>query len=211
MFIKLVTGFAVLLGVNASAQQTWEKADLTLEETKKKFAEVRKHSEEVAEKEQEILEKTKRDLAESISTADRAAAKLKAEEANISPPIAGDQKMPTMDSSFLELPDVLAKLPGVAEDMKRVHQAEKVYQEKMRLLKEKDDELMALARGNYEDARKASSMVDTLRSQTSHIRGSSFMQKDDHMAPYFARILAAEEGLKAAGKKIAQDFNLPYN
>jgi Mg2+ and Co2+ transporter CorA len=210
MMFRLASSFLFVIGARASVQETWEKADLTLEQAKKRFAEVRKHSEEVAQKEQEVLEKTKKDLAASIATADKAAAKLRADEEKLSPPtVQSPKSAASIDSSLLELPDVLAKLPGVSEDMKRVHEAEKVYREKMRLLKQKDDELMALARGNYEDARKASSMVDTLRSETSHIRGSSFIQKDDHMAPYFARIVAAEEGLKATAKKIAKDFNLP--
>lgn len=207
MLFRFAAGIAFLSGAQASVEDTWNRADETISEARKKFAEVRKHADEAAVQEERILEQSKKDLAMSQVVADEAAAKLREGIASLKAPVAPAPI--STDSSFLELPDSLASIPGMAEDMAKVHEAERVYQDKMQNLKQRDNELMDMARGNFEDSKRAIEMVNTLRSESNSFRQPSFLQKgSSNMEPYFQKIRQAEDELQKITDKTIKDFNL---
>ena len=208
MLLRLTSSAVLAATAIGSVAETWQKADATLEQTKEKFSVVHKHADAVAAEEARILASSKQALAASADELKRSADAYKAsEDSLVAPPAATAVEPVLAESSFLEIPEGFAKFPGVADDMKKVREAERVYKEKMQKLHEKDDELMALARSSFQDSKSAASLVNTLRAETNHVRGSSSFLQTGKVNPAFERILKAEDALRAVNKQLAKDFN----
>ena len=208
MLFKVTSAFVLLACASASADETWRKADARMEAMRKSFAEVRDHAHKVVEDEQRAMmaaeaseKKSEEALENSESDLEKSEAKLAQSKARVSTPTKMEE------SSFLEIPDSLSKYPKVAEDMKKVRDAERVYKDKMKALHEKDSELMALAKQDFADSKSALNLMGNLRTQRKHrASGSSFVETQE-LPPAFARILKAEAELKKVNDDLAKEFN----
>ena len=208
MFFKLTSAFAVIACANSSAEETWMKADARMDAMRKSFAEIRDHAHKVVEDEQRAMAKAEADAAQSESELKKSESALVMNEedlakteAKLSVPVKVEES-----SSFMEISDVLSKYPKVAEDMKQVREAERVYKEKMQALHDKDAELMSLAKKDFEDSKNAVHMMGNLRTQRKHRGASSFVQMEE-LPPAFARVLKAEAELKKVNDDLAKEFN----
>lgn len=190
-----------------SVEGTWKEADKLIEQSQEKLAEVHEHANEAAAEEQQVADAARKAMHDSADNLKVSIDELEAAKAKLTSPSATEREPTSLgDSSFLELPESLAQFPGVADDMKKVRAAEKVYEEKMNLLHQKDDELLKMAQADFQEARDVGSMVGNLRSQTkSGHRGSSFLEK--HSGTPFQQVLDAEASLKAVNDKLAKEFN----
>lgn len=201
--------------VLASVDETWKKADAAIEQVQKKFADIKEHAQEVEKSiaEDKKMEATK--VSESEAELKRSEAAVResekvleenAKEALVKQKEIDSSFLQMPESSFMEIPDSLAKFPKVAEDMEKLKEAEKVYNDKMKALHQQDDELLAMANKDFEDSRKSAELMGNLRTQHRK-EASSFIQKDDLPAA-FQRILQAEADLQKVNQQIAHDFNL---
>jgi hypothetical protein len=206
------------IGTASQVENTWQKAEAVLTQVKEKMSHVQEHAQEVAaelttRKEEELQKLNESEAALKKTEASAAQGEMQAEEEAAAVEKERDELESSflqtgIDSSFLEIPPALAKFPKVSEDMKALHQAEEVYNEKMRILHQKDEELLAMANKDFSDSHQAVAMMGHLRSQqTKRKPVSSFVQKDE-MPEAFKRILKAEEDLKAVAAGIARDFHL---
>lgn len=191
MFLRLTIALSLALFSSAgSVEDTWNKADIALNEVQKKFAEVKEHAKQV---EEEVMEDSKKETEsvaeaeskteESAMTAEESKAELESEKSKVEAEIEARKKdldssfLEGMDSSFLEIPESFAKFPQVAEDLKQLKEAEQVYKDKMSLLHQKDDELLQMANKDFEDSHKTAALMGSLRLlHEKKKKGSSFME-----------------------------------
>jgi hypothetical protein len=244
MFLRLTIALSLaLLSSASSVEDTWNKADIALYEVQKKFAEVKEHAKQVEEEVMEGSKKETESVAEAESkkeenamAAEESKAELESEKSKVEAEIEARKKdldssfLEGMDSSFLEIPESFAKFPQVAEDLKQLKEAEQVYKDKMLLLHQKDDELLAMANKDFDESHKTAALMGSLRllhekkknpsfmelneepsekqteTEKPNLR-SSFVQKDE-MPVAFQRILKAEEALRAVNDKLAREFHL---
>jgi hypothetical protein len=202
--------------VVASVDETWKKADAAIEQVQKKFADIKEHAQEV----EKSIEEDKKEEATRVSQSEEEVKRSKAIEIESEKVLEENAKKALVkqkeidssflqlpESSFMELPDSLEKFPKVAEDMERLKEAEKVYNQKMKALHQQDDELLAMANKDFEDSRKSAELIGNLRAQHRK-EATSFVQKDDDLPAAFQRILQAEADLQKVNQQIARDFNL---
>lgn len=187
--------------------KVWEKANSVLQSADESLNEVKEHAEEAVKRESKDVEDSRKHLHESADALEKSAAAFREAEAKLQEPV--DPRGETAssffqgeDSSFMELPASLMQFPGVAEDMKKVKAAEANFKEKMQKLHEKDDELMALAKKDFAEGRKAIDQIGHLRREKA--QPVSFIEKKI-MSP-LDRVLEAEKKLKEVNDKLGKDF-----
>jgi hypothetical protein len=188
-------------------RNVWDQARATIKSADATLSDVREHTEEAVRRESKDVEESRRHLHESADDLQKSAQAFKEAEAKLQEPIdprgeagAVSSFLQGDDSSFLELPASLMQFPGVSDDMKKVKAAEENFKEKMHKLHEKDDELMALAKKDFADGRKAINQIGHLRKP----QPASFLEKKI-MSP-LDRVLEAEKKLKEVNDKLGKDF-----
>ena len=189
----------------------WDEAQAKMKTVDATLSEVRQHTEEAVKRESKDVEETRRHLHESADQLQKSALAFREAEAKLQEPVDPRGEAAVLssflqgdDSSFLELPESLMQFPGVAEDMKKVKAAEENFKEKMKKLHEKDDELMALAKKDFAEGRKAINQIGHLRRDKSQPPAASFLEKKI-MSP-LDRVLEAEKKLKEVNDKLGRDF-----
>lgn len=190
--------------MNSSAEETWKEADVALEGIAKRFAEVREHGDEALAQEQAEIEAANKSAKQAEEEAKSIAETMSeaSSELDDAKPV---EEAADVSSSFMEIPDSLAKFPKVAEDMKAMREAEQVFAEKMRALKARDNELMEMAQKNFAESRNVVKEIGNFR-KTRNSGSSSFLERAK-LPPAFERILKAEADLKAVNDQLARDFN----
>jgi len=193
----------------ADVRNVWDQAQATIKSADATLSDVREHTEEAVRRESKDVEESRRHLHESADELKKSAQAFKEAEAKLQEPVdpraeagAVSSFLQGDDSSFLELPASLMQFPGVVEDMKKVKAAEENFKEKMHKLHEKDDELMALAKKDFAEGRKAINQIGHLRKDKT--KPASFLEKKI-MSP-LDRVLEAEKKLKEVNDKLGKDF-----
>ena len=207
MFVKYAVTVAVFTSciAGSTVEETWKKADHIIEQSAERFAEVHKHADEAASEEQKIADSARQAMHDTADKLKESVDELESARAKLVLPDMKNMPTTITDSSFMELPESFAQFPGVEEDMKKVREAEKVYQEKMNNLRAKDAELMNMAKADFQQGRDVVNMVGNLRSQTKTLGGSSFLQTQGSTP--FQKVLDAEASLKAVNDQLAKEFN----
>ena len=203
----LVVGACYASVSDSTVSKVWDKTHSVLQSADESLSEVKEHAEEAIKRESKDVEDSRRHLHESADELEKSAAAFREAEKKLQEPVdprgsTASSFLQGEDSSFLELPDSLMQFPGVAEDMKKVKAAEANFKEKMQKLHEKDDELMALAKKDFAEGRKAIDQVGHLRREKAH--PVSFLEKKI-MSP-LDRVLEAEKKLKEVNDKLGKDF-----
>ena len=220
MIMRLATALSLaVIGAGSTVEETWKKADDTLKKVEAKLVDVQEHANDVAAKLAEDAKEEEKSVAASEEDVKRTSELAKEDEEQVkadTKTVANKRAelessfLQSADSSFLEIPEALAKFPKVAEDMKALHDAEQIYNDKMRILHQKDEELLAMANKDFSESRQAVALMGNLRSQQKPKRRkpvTSFVQKDE-MPEAFQRILKAEADLQSVNAQIAKDFHL---
>jgi len=203
-----------LVGV-ASAQQevqaVWNKATDAVNAAEDTFSQIRKRTEEVVSKESQEVESARKHLHETAHALEKSAEQFREAESHLVEPVdpraPADKDASSFLESTMELPASLMQFPEVAADMEKVRAAEKDFQEKMKKLHQKDDDLMELARKDFAEGRKAISQIGHLRSNKKvNKHGSSFLETGKKVLTPLDKVLLAEEKLKEANSKLGKDF-----
>jgi uncharacterized protein YihD (DUF1040 family) len=199
MLLKLVPLSVAVGAFAATPDELWKKAEAEVQQVEKRFADIKSHAQDVGagleEAKEQALESARPSLKQG-SVPETVSTSAKSAFAQLS------------DSSFLEIPESLAKFPKVAEDLEQLKEAEAVYNAKMKALHEQDDALLALANKDFEDSSKAAGMIGNLRRQHERRHGASSFIETGALPDAFQRVLKAEADLEAANDKLAREFHL---
>ena len=203
MFIRCATAVVAFSSCVAGSVvvDTWKQADELMENSQHKFAEISKHAAEAAVEEQKIADEARKSMHDSADRLKESVEEMEDAKSKLVMPEISANPVP-VDSSFMELPDSFSQFPGVEADMKKVREAEKVYRDKMAKLRETDDDLMKMAKADFQEGRDVVKMVGHLRSKPA--ASSSFIETGT--SP-FQKVLDAEKSLKAVNDQLAKDFN----
>ena len=214
MLLKLSAVFATACyasSVDTEVSGVWDQAKTAMKSVDATLNEVREHTEEAVKHESKDVELSRKHLHESADQLQKSAEAFREAEAKLQEPVDPRDHAEMIssflqgdDSSFLELPESLMQFPGVAEDMKKVKAAEENFREKMKKLHEKDDELMALAKKDFAEGRKAMSQIGHLRRGGKQAQPASLLEKKI-MSP-LDRVLEAEKKLQEVNDKLGKDF-----
>jgi hypothetical protein len=198
-------------GVTAQqeVQAVWNKANAAVHSADETFAEIRERTQAIVEKESQEVESARRHVHETADALEKSAEEFKEAEKHLLEPVDPRSSGNEAVSSFLEsmeLPASLMQFPEVAADMEKVRAAEKDFQEKMKKLHQKDDDLMELARKDFSEGRKAISKIGHLRSSSTARKPSSFIETGKKNLSPLDKVLVAEERLKEVNDKLGREF-----
>ena len=209
MYLKasvILIGSCLASVSDKEVKNVWDQAQSTIRDTEQTLGEVREHTEEAVRRESKDVEDSRRHLHESADELQKSAAAFREAESKLQEPVdprtgtTESSFLQNTDSSFLEFPESLMQFPGVAEDMRKVKAAEEKFKEKMQKLHEKDDELMALAKKDFTEGRKAMNEIGHFRKN----QPASFLEKK--ITSPIDRVVEAEMKLKEINDKLGKDF-----